>query len=224
MPARSWLASRSTQTSMPCTGIFLCFAYQSTISAGRPCSAGVQCREAADGGPIEAVAALCEEAQKAVVQQACERHRHAQTLGRLQREPDVLEPERCGESGRLKPAFGDQVAVGLVSWRREDCRTEHINVGTPIDARLVHEGDGLAQSLDGGGEQEVSAELDQIRRRWLRAYRKGLRTQRVEERLARFDRSGVARCDDEQLRCRRGLRTAEDWRRDEALSGTRVRF
>src|SRR5207237_775053 len=148
--------------------------------------------------------------QKAVVQQACERHRYAQTLGRLQREPDVLEPERRGESGRLKPAFGDQATVGLVSGRREDCGTEHVNVGTPIDTRLVDEHDGRAQSLDCGGEQEVSAELDEICRRWLRAYRKRLRTQRVEERLARFDHSGLARGNDEQLSGRRRVWTAED--------------
>src|SRR5258705_519844 len=130
------------------------------VGACRLRIAGILCCEAADGGPIEAVAALREEPQKAVVQQAAERHGHAQTLGRLEREPDVLESERRGESGRLKPAFGAQATVGLVSGRREDCRSEQINVGPPIDTRLADERDGLAQCLDGGGEQEVSAELD----------------------------------------------------------------
>src|SRR2546429_2086208 len=155
------------------------------ISAGGVCSASVLRCEAADGGPIETVAALREQPQKAVVQQACERHRHAQTLGRLQREPDVLEPERCSESGRLKAAFGDQATVGLVSGRRKDRGAEHLNVGTSVDARLVDERDGLAQSLDYGGEQEGAAELDEIFRRWLRTYRHGLRTQPVEQQLAR---------------------------------------
>src|SRR5205814_371583 len=167
------------------------------IGAGRPWSASVLCCEPADGGPIETVSALREEPQKAVVQQACERHRHAQTLGRLQREPDVLESERCGEGGRLKPALGDQATVGLVSGRREDRGSEQINVGTPIDARPVDERDGLAQCLDCGGEQEVPAELDEIGRRWLRAYSNGLRSQRVEQGLARLQGCRIAGCDDE---------------------------
>src|SRR6266446_6044584 len=139
-----------------------------SLARGRWCIASVLCREAADGGPIEAVAALREEPQKAVVQQASKRHGHAQTLGRRQREADVLESERRGESGRLEPAFGDQATVDLVSGHREDCGSEQINVGPPIDARLADERDRLAQCLDCGGEQEVSAELDEICCRGLR--------------------------------------------------------
>src|SRR6202521_4844742 len=162
------------------------------LALDRLCIASVLCRESAIGGPIEAVAAWREEPQKAVVQQASERHWHAQILGRRQREADVLESERRGESGRLKPAFGDQATVGLVSGHGEDRGSEQINVGTPIDARLADERDRLAQCLDCGGEQEVSAELDEIRCRGLRADGKGLLSQRVEERLAPFDRSGPA--------------------------------
>src|SRR5256885_15962186 len=96
---------------------------------------------------------------------------------------------------RSKAAFGDQATVGLVNGRRKDRGAEHLNVGTSVDARLVDERDGLAQSLDCGGEQEVAAELDEICRRWLRTYRKGLRTQRVEQRLARSQGCRIARCD-----------------------------
>src|SRR5207248_9034093 len=39
-----------------------------------------------------------------------------------------------------------------------------------------------------------------------------------------FQGCRIAGCDDEQLGCRRRLWTAEDWRRDEALSGVRMRL
>ena len=55
-----------------------------SIALCRLCIASVLRCQAADGDPIEAVAALREEPQEAVVQQASERHRHAQTLGHIQ--------------------------------------------------------------------------------------------------------------------------------------------
>jgi hypothetical protein len=71
-------------------------------------------REAADGGPIEGVPALSEEPQKSIMQQASKRHRYAQTLGRFQREADVLVSERRGESCRLVLAFRDLSVTPVV--------------------------------------------------------------------------------------------------------------
>src|ERR1700730_4216232 len=162
------------------------------MSEGESRFACILCREATDGGPIEALAALGEEPEKSVVQQAAKRHRYPQRLGRRQREADILVSERRGESRRLKLAIGDQATVGLVSRRGEDCRGQQIHVAAPVDAGLADERDGLAQGFDGGGEQEVPAELDEIRRRRLRTDWNRLLSQRLEQRLAGFDRNGGA--------------------------------
>src|ERR1700674_5322500 len=76
--------------------------------------ARILCCEPADSGPIEALAALGKQAQKSIMQQASERHGNAKTFGRGQREPDVLESERCSEACRLELALGDQAAINLV--------------------------------------------------------------------------------------------------------------
>src|SRR5258708_30696148 len=75
--------------------------------------ARILCGEPADGGPIEALAALRKQAQKSIMQQASQRHGYAQTLRRGQREPDVLESEGCSQACRLELAFGDEGAVGF---------------------------------------------------------------------------------------------------------------
>jgi hypothetical protein len=106
------------------------------------------------------VPSLSEEPQKSIMQQASKRHRYAQTLGRFQREADVLVSERRGESCRLILAFRDQATVDLVSSCGEERRSEQIHKGTPVDAGLADERDGLAQCLDSGGLQKISAELD----------------------------------------------------------------
>src|SRR5258708_7838929 len=84
------------------------------ILAGMRILARILGGEPADGGPIEALAALRKQAQKSIMQQASQRHGYAQTLRRGQREPDVLESEGCSEACRLELAFGDQGAVGFV--------------------------------------------------------------------------------------------------------------
>ena len=70
--------------------------------------AGILGRQAANGGPIKLVAALGEEPQKSIMQQAGKGHRHPQILGCGQRKPNVLVSERCGEGGRLEFASSDE--------------------------------------------------------------------------------------------------------------------
>ena len=53
--------------------------------------AGILSRQPSDGRPIQLVAALGEEPQKSVMQQACKRHRHAQSCGRSERKTDYGE-------------------------------------------------------------------------------------------------------------------------------------
>ena len=115
--------------------------------------------KATDGGPVEVFAALGEEAQKSVVQQAGQRQGYLQVLGRGQSEPDVLVSERGREGGRLKLSFDDQVAIGLVRRRVEDTGRKKLDVRMPVDTGLADEGDGLAEGLDGGGRRKFPLSL-----------------------------------------------------------------
>jgi hypothetical protein len=65
-------------------------------------------------------AALGQEAHKSIMQQACQRHRHSQILGRGQRKANILVAERRGEGRWLKPAIGNQGAKYLISRCSED--------------------------------------------------------------------------------------------------------
>ena len=100
------------------------------VSSAVLCSSGITCilcRESAEGRPIELGAAvLTQEAQESVVEQAAKRHRHAQALGRRQREANVLESERRGEARGVEFAFGDQATVGLVERGGEEGGREQL--------------------------------------------------------------------------------------------------
>src|SRR3954463_7894220 len=81
--------------------------------------AGVFGGESADCRPVEPVAAMGEERQKAVAQQAGDRHRHAKIPGSGKHQPNVLLGERCRKAGRLELCVGEKRAVGLVNGRTE---------------------------------------------------------------------------------------------------------
>src|SRR3954452_22929186 len=74
--------------------------------------AGVFGGERADCTPVELVAAMGEERQKAVAQQAGDRHRHAQTFSGGKHQPDVLLAERRRKAGRLELCVREKRAVG----------------------------------------------------------------------------------------------------------------
>src|SRR5262249_51345623 len=66
--------------------------------------AGVDRRQPADRGPIEAIASVRKQRQEPIAQHARKRHRHACILSGRQREPHVLEAQRRFEAGRLEAA------------------------------------------------------------------------------------------------------------------------
>src|SRR6266481_3002558 len=181
--------------------------------------AGILGSQPADGGPIEMFAALRKETQETIMQQTSQRHGHAETLGRGQRQADVFVAKRRGEGRRLELALGYQAAVNLVRRCVEYRGGQNLNIRALVDAGLADERDGLAQRLDGGRQQKVSAEFDEIRRRRLRADRKCLLSHGAEQRLTLFERRGVSRGDNEQLGGRRNVRASEDGRSRITLSG-----
>src|SRR4029453_14491646 len=131
------------------------------ISAGR--LTGVIRRELGDRRPVECVATVREQCQEPIAQQAPQRHGHAQGFRRSEGEANVLLSQRCGEARRLELSLGDQRPVGLVHGRGEERGRQHIEIAAAIDARLADERHGLAQRLDRRGDQEITAELDQVR-------------------------------------------------------------
>src|ERR1700722_14966778 len=127
--------------------------------------ARILCCQPADRGPIETLAALGKQAQKSIMQQASERHGNLQTLGRGQREADVLESKRRGESCGLELALSDEVAIDFVSRYVEHRGAEEFDVRARVDPGLADERNCLAEGLDDGSQQKIAAELDEIRRR-----------------------------------------------------------
>src|SRR5882672_12603777 len=101
------------------------------------------------------------------MEKACKGHRHAQTLGCGQREADVLVSERRGEGCRLEFSLSDESAVGFIGRYVEDAGGEELDVRAPVDAGLADERNGLAEGLDGGSQQKISAQFHEIRRRRL---------------------------------------------------------
>ena len=83
----------------------------------RSATAGVLGRQTTDRRPIQVVAALGEKPQKSVVQEACKRHRHTQSLGFCQRQANVLVAEGRSESRRPELAIGDEEAKDLMRVR-----------------------------------------------------------------------------------------------------------
>jgi hypothetical protein len=99
-----------------------------------------------------------------------------------------------------------------------------------IDPTLAHKRHRFPEGLDHRSDQEIAAELDEIRHRRLVPDGEGALTEHVEERLTRRDRFMLSRRHDEQLGRCRGVRTPEHRRRDELLtlfsmgSGKPLRF
>src|ERR1700676_3468529 len=113
------------------------FRWQTTSRChGSLMIAGILGRQTTNGRLIEFVAALGEKPQKSIMEQARKRHRHPQTLGCGQRQPDVLVAERCGEGRRLELALSDETAVGFICRCVEDAGGEELDVGAPVDAGL----------------------------------------------------------------------------------------
>src|SRR5437879_7984406 len=126
-----------------------CACKRPASASGRRLSVACIARgQSAQGGPIEVLATLSEQAQKPALQQGSQRHRHAQAFRCGERQADILESECRRERGRLEPVCRDQAAIGRVDWSGEDGGSEQLDVGTAIDASLAHERDGLAQRLE----------------------------------------------------------------------------
>jgi hypothetical protein len=70
--------------------------------------AGVSSREPPNCGPIERLAALREQRQETIAQEARQRHWHAKSFSRSEREANVLVSQRRRERGGLESALGDQ--------------------------------------------------------------------------------------------------------------------
>jgi hypothetical protein len=124
---------------------------------------GIARRQAADRGPIKVVAVAREQGQEAITQEARERHRDAQIIGRGEHESDVLVSEGGGEPRRLKLSFRNQLAVDLVDGSSKKGCSQHLDIVVAIDAMFAHERDGFAERFNGGGNEEISAELDEAR-------------------------------------------------------------
>ena len=132
-------------------------------------------------------------------------------------------------NGAAKPAGSNSWsaisrAVCPVHRRVEERGGQDVEVAATIDAGLRDERHRLAQRLDHRGDQEIAAQLDQVRRVGLFADVERFLPDHFEQRRARRDRIVRARCDDEQLRGGCRFRAPEDRCGDEALPSLPVRL
>src|SRR5713101_9271513 len=87
---------------------------------------GVLGRKAADRRPVELVAAMGQQGQEPVTQEAGERQRYAQIFRGRKDEPNILVAEGRREPGRLELSIGDQAAIGLVDGNVEQRRGQDV--------------------------------------------------------------------------------------------------
>ena len=80
---------------------------------------------------------------------------------------DVLEAQPCLETGGRVALLGDDPSIGFVYRRSEQRVGENVEISRSVDSGLAHKGEGLAESLDHRGNQEIAAEFDEVRLRGL---------------------------------------------------------
>src|SRR6476660_5388212 len=72
---------------------------------------------------------------------------------------DVLETQPRLETGRRRVALlGDDPSIGFVYRRSEQGVGENVDISRSVDSGLAHKGEGLAESFDHRGDQEIAAE------------------------------------------------------------------
>ena len=84
--------------------------------------------QGADRRPIQIGAAVGEQRQETVAQQAGDRQRHLELFTGGKHQSDVLEAEVCGEASGLELVTGDQSAVRLVHRRTEQRRGQDLQI------------------------------------------------------------------------------------------------
>ena len=73
--------------------------------------AGIAGGEVPKGRPVAPRTSFSQEPEKAIVDQARDRHRHAQIFGRSEQQSNVFRSELGGEGGRIEVPLREQLAV-----------------------------------------------------------------------------------------------------------------
>jgi hypothetical protein len=125
-----------------------------------------------------------------IANQARDGQGHVQALSGGKSELDVLQTQRHLEPGRFIGFVRDDRAIGVVDRRREKRAGQDFDKAMRVDPRFARESNGLSQTLDGRGNQEIATQLDEIGVGRLFADDEGLLSHRIEQALAFFDRIG----------------------------------
>src|SRR6476646_1333230 len=128
---------------------------------------------------------------------------------------DVLEAQPRLETGRRVALLGDDLSIGFVYRRSEQGVGENVEISRSVDSGLANKGEGLAESFDYRGDQEIAAEFDEVRLRGLVGDDEGVLTKGLEQGLARLHGFRLTGGHDKKLA--RRLRAAEHRCRHEAL-------
>ena len=154
---------------------------------------GVFGGEAGEGAPVEVFHAAADGGEGVVVDHAQDRHGDFGAVGGGLHEADVFEAEAHLESGGLVALVGDEAAVGFVHRRGEERVGEQVDEFVRVDAVLASEGDGFAERLDDGADEEIAGEFDDVGHLGLGADDEGALADGVEDGLAALEVGGVRR-------------------------------
>ena len=89
--------------------------------------------------PVERLAAVSQQGQEPIAQQAGEGQGHAQGFRRRQGQADVLLSQGRGEGRRLELLSDDQIAISLINRGGKEGRGQKIEIMAAIDTRLAEE-------------------------------------------------------------------------------------
>ena len=132
---------------------------------------------------------------------------------------DVLEAQSRPKAGRGVALLGDDPSIGFVHGRSEQRVGKDVEIPRSINSGLAHKRESLAQSFDHRGDQEIAAELDEVRLWGLVGDDEGSLTKDLEQGLAELHGFRLAAGHDEKLARHGGLGAAEHRRCHEALAG-----
>src|SRR6476660_5161325 len=136
---------------------------------------------------------------------------------------DVLEAQPRLETGRRVALLGDDLSIGFVYRRSEQRVGENVEISRSVDSGLANKGEGLAESFDHPGDQEIAAEFNEVRLRGLVGDDEGVLTKRLEQGLARLHGLRLTGGHDKKLARRGGLRAAKHRCRHETLPRSLMR-
>jgi len=124
--------------------------------------ASIDGREQTEGRPVEVGPPMSNHPDEAVVDEAGGRHRHSRSLGLGEREPEVLDGQRRGQSRRAVALIDDFPAVSLMDLRVEQRICQHIIGEVAIHPAFPQQSQHLTHAFECRRGQHIGGEFGEV--------------------------------------------------------------